>query len=69
MNEFGKEVKKKCVDLGVTQHYIAESIGLSDNGLSNALNRDNLGLIQMQKIANALNCELQIKLIPKKDAN
>lgn len=65
MNDFGKEVRKKCIDLGVTQHYVAESIGLSDNGLSNALNRDNLGLLQMQKIANALNCELKIQLIPK----
>ncbi len=66
MNDFGKEVRKKCIDLGVTQHYVAESIGLSDNGLSNALNRDNLGLLQMQKIANALNCELKIQLVPKK---
>lgn len=65
MNDFGKEVRKKCIDLGVTQHYVAESIGLSDNGLSNALNRANLGLLQMQKIANALNCELKIQLVPK----
>lgn len=66
MNDFGKEVKKKCVDFGVTQHQIAEAMGLSDNGLSNALNRKNLGLIQMQKIADALNCELKIELISKK---
>lgn len=65
MNDFGKEVKKKCIDLGITQHQIAEAIGLSDNGLSNALNRKNLGLIQMQKIADALNCELKIELISK----
>lgn len=64
MNDFGREVKKTCIDLGLTQHYIAQKIGLSDNGLSNSLNRDNISLNKMKEIASAMNCELQIKLIP-----
>ena len=66
MNDFGREVKKICIDLGITQHSIAQAIGMTDNGFSNTLNRGNVGLQQMQKVADALNCELQIKLIPKK---
>ena len=66
MNEFGKEVKKICIDLNLTQHAIAETIGLSDNGLSNALNRDNVGLQQMRRIADAMHCDLEIRLVPKK---
>lgn len=65
MNEFGKEVKKVCVDLDITQHSIAESLGMSDNGLSNALNRSNVGLQQMRRIADVMNCDLEIKLKPK----
>lgn len=65
MNEFGREVKKTCVDLGLTQHYIAQKAGLSDNGLSNSLSRDNISLTKMKEIASAMGCELQIKLVPK----
>ena len=65
MNEFGKEVKKICIDLNITQHSIAESLGMSDNGLSNTLNRSNVGLKQMQRIADVMNCDLEIKLKPK----
>ena len=65
MNEFGKEVKKVCIDMNITQRSIAEAIGISENGLSNALNRSNVGLQQMRKIADAMNCDLEIKLKPK----
>ena len=65
MNEFGKVVKKTCIDLNISQHEIAQRLGMSDNGLSNALNRDNVGLQQMRRIADVLQCDLEIKLTPK----
>lgn len=62
MNQYGIEVKKKLIEKGLNQRYIAEKIGLSANGLSNALNRDNISLLQMQRIAESLNCQLVIQL-------
>ena len=62
MKHYGKEVKKKLIEKGLNQRYIAEKIGLSANGLSNALNRDNISLLQMQRIAESLNCKLVIEL-------
>ena len=67
MNDFGREVKKACIDMNMTQHQIAQRLGISDNGLSNALNRDNVGLQQMKRIADILHCDLEIKLIPKQN--
>lgn len=62
MNQYGKEVKKKLIEKGLNQRYIAEKIGLSANGLSNALNRDNISLLQMQRIAESIGCKLIIEL-------
>lgn len=67
MNQFGIEVKKMLIEKGITQHSIAKKIELTDNGLSNALKRENVGLQQMQRIAEALNCDLKIELIPKRE--
>lgn len=62
MNQFGLITKKYCLENDIKQREIAEKIGLSQNGLSNALNRDNVSLQQMQRIASALNCKLVIEL-------
>jgi len=67
LNQFGIEVKKMLIEKGITQHSIAKKIELTDNGLSNALKRENVGLQQMQRIAEALNCDLKIELIPKRE--
>ena len=66
MNQYGLEVKKKLLEKGLNQRYIAEKIGLSQNGLSNALNRDNISLLQMQRIAESIGCKLHIELIDTK---
>ncbi len=67
MNQFGNEVKKMLVDKGLTQKELSEKMALSHSGLTNALNRDNISIKQMQAIAHALNCDLKIELIPKND--
>ena len=64
MNQFGLITKKYCLENNIKQRDIAEKIGLSQNGLSNALNRDNVSLQQMQRIASALHCKLVIDLQP-----
>ena len=67
MNQFGLITKKYCLENNIKQRDIAEKIGLSQNGLRNALNRDNVSLQQMQRIATALHCKLVIDLQPITD--
>ena len=69
MNQFGLITKKYCLENNIKQRDIAEKIGLSQNGLSNALNRDNVSLQQMQRIATALHCKLVIDLQPISDTS
>lgn len=64
MNTFGKIFKTYILQNDIKQKEVAKLIGISENGLSNALKRDNVGLQQMERIANALDCDLKIELIP-----
>lgn len=67
MNDFGKIVKMHLIETGQTQQYIADKLGSSRGAINNALNRDNVSIKQMQAIANVLDCDLKIELIPKTD--
>lgn len=66
MNTFGKIFKIYILQNDIKQKDVAKLIGISENGLSNALKRDNVGLQQMERIAEALDCDLKIELIPRK---
>ena len=66
MNTFGKIFKIYILQNDIKQKDVAKLIGISENGLSNALKRDNVGLQQMARIAEALDCDLKIELIPRK---
>lgn len=65
MNYFGKVVKQKLIENDINQNTLANIMNVSRGTLSSALNRDNISLQQMQKIADALNCELTIELKQK----
>lgn len=67
MNDFGKLVKMHLIETGQTQQYIADKLGSSRGAINNALNRDNVSIKQMQAIANALDCDLKIELVPKNE--
>lgn len=62
---FQKLVKKRMVDLDLNQEKLAAMIGRSRQTLSAALKNDNLKEKDMRKIADAMNCDLVIKLIPR----
>lgn len=62
---FQKLVKKRMVDLDLNQEKLAAMIGRSRQTLSAALKNDNLKEKDMRKIADAMNCDLIIKLIPR----
>lgn len=62
---FQKLVKKRMVDLDLNQEKLAAMIGRSRQTLSTALKNDNLKEKDMRKIADAMNCDLVIELIPR----
>lgn len=62
---FQKLVKKRMVDLDLNQEKLAAMIGRSRQSLCVSLKNDNLRENDMRKIADAMNCDLVIKLIPR----
>lgn len=62
---FRKLVKKRMVDLEINQAKLAEMIGRSRQSLCISLKNDNLRENDMRKIADAMNCDLVIKLKPR----
>ncbi len=62
---FSKKVKLCLVYKDMKQKDLAEKIGTVRTNITNKLNSDNFSEKDMQSIANALNCELVIKLIDK----
>lgn len=62
---FQKLVKKRMIDLDLNQEKLAAMIGRSRQTLSASLKNDNLKEKEMQKIADAMNCDLIIDLRPR----
>lgn len=65
MNVFGDTVKKVLIDKHITQVEVALKIGIHKSSLNSLLNRNNISLEKMQEIADALDCDLVISLVPK----
>ncbi len=65
MSIYGNMIKKILIDKNVTQTEIAHRLNMSVSGFNSLLNRDNISLDKMLLIADALNCELKIELVPK----
>ncbi len=65
MNQFSLQVKEYLLKNNLKQKDIVEKLGLSKNAVSQALSRDNISLDKMLLIAEALDCDLKIELVPK----
>lgn len=65
MNQFSLQVKEYLLKNNLKQKDIVEKLGLSKNAISQSLNRDNISLDKMLLIADALDCDLEIKLVPR----
>lgn len=65
MNQFSLQVKEYLLKNNLKQKDIVEKLGLSKNAVSQSLNRDNISLDKMILIADALGCDLEIKLVPR----
>ena len=64
MNIFGNIVKHFLVDNNLQQNDIAKNANITKANVSQLLNRDNISLDKMLLIAEALDCDLKIELIP-----
>lgn len=62
---FSRKVKILLMDKHLQQKQLAEKLSTSKNNLNNKLVKDNFTEKDMQSIADALNCELVIKLIDR----
>ncbi len=65
MNQFSLQVKEYLLKNNLKQKDIVDKLGLSKNAVSQALSRDNISLDKMLLIAEALDCDLKIELVPK----
>lgn len=65
MNQFSLQVKEYLLRNNLKQKDIVEKLGLSKNAISQSLNRDNISLDKMILIADALDCDLEIRLVPR----
>ena len=69
MNSFGYVGKKYLLDNNLIQQLLSDNSGISKGAISQLLNRENISLDKMMIIAEALNCDLKIELVPKNNEN
>lgn len=65
MNIFGYVVKQYLLNNNLKQNDIVNNSDMTKATVSKLLNRDNISLDKMLEIANALNCNIEINLVPK----
>ena len=65
MNTFGLDVKKLLIDKHMSQKELALLLNKSERNLSKILNSSNQTYETMLSIADALECDLVISLVPK----
>ena len=62
---FSRKVNILLMDKKIQKKQLAEKLNTTKSNIGNKLTRDNFSEKEMTDIANALNCELVIKLIDK----
>ncbi len=65
MNRFGYVVKDYLLKNDLKQQIITDKLEVSKGAVSQLLNRDNISLDKMLLIAETLDCDLKIELVPK----
>lgn len=65
MNKFSLLFKTYMYEKKIRQIDIATKLGTSQNAVSKTLLGDNITLDQMIKYADAVDCDLEIKLVPR----
>ena len=65
MNKFSLLLKTYMYEKNIRQIDIAAKLGTTQNAVSKTLKGDNITLDQMIKYADAVDCDLEIKLVPR----
>lgn len=65
MNKFSLLYKSYLYEKNIKQLDIAEKLGVTQASISKTLKGDNITLEQMAKLADAVDCDLEIKLVPR----
>lgn len=61
-----KDIQKMLIDKNIKKKELAEECGWSPSNLYGKMQRDNFSENELLQIANALDCDLEIKFIPRK---
>lgn len=59
-----KEFKKVLIDKGIKQQYIADSLGISKQGLNLKLNKKHVTFDDVQELLECINYELRFEFVP-----
>ena len=65
MNKFSLLLKTYMYEKNIRQIDIAAKLGTTQNAVSKTLKGENVTLDQMIKYADAVDCDLEIKLVPR----
>lgn len=65
MNRFCLLYKTYLMEKEIKQLDIAKKLGITSTAVSKFLKNDNVTLDQMVKYADAVDCDLEIKLVPR----
>lgn len=65
MNKFSLLYKTYLYEKNIKQLDVAQKLGITGASISKTLKGDNITLDQMVKFADAVDCDLEIKLVPR----
>ena len=68
MNKFSLLYKTYLYEKNIKQFDVAQKLGITGASISKTLKSDNITLEQMVKYADAVDCDLEIKLVPRNNS-
>ncbi len=60
-----KYITKCCIELGMSMTALAENMGESRQSLCNRLTRNNMKISDIERVAEAMGCELKLEFVRK----
>ncbi|MCR5357179.1 MAG: helix-turn-helix transcriptional regulator [Lachnospiraceae bacterium] len=67
MLKIAAEIQKIMIDKNIKKGELADRCGWTASNLYNKMKRDNFSVRELETIAEALGCELEINFTPKKE--
>lgn len=67
MNQVSLKIKHAMLDNNLNNTELAQKLNTTRQNIGRILSSDDFKISTLESIANALNCDLQIEFIPKKD--